>query len=136
VTINQDINGALLARLLTVSSLPAVAHEGVEDRPTTGTPYVVPTYVPSYARPRNVAASSTEHWGSFEIEVVYPMTANQGTGAAAAMADAIIAKFDPPLDLYQGSAAVRIKHASRKGAARVDANWVRLHVSIGWRCNA
>jgi hypothetical protein len=127
----QDIHGALLARLLTVTSLPAVAHEGVPYRPTTGTAYVVPTLVVSARRPDNVAASASRIVGSFEVSVVYP--SGEGTGAVNAMADAIVEKFLPPLDLYQGSLAVRVRYAERRGAATIDANWLRLHVSIGWR---
>lgn len=131
MTTTQDIHGALLARLATVSGLPAIAHEGVPYRPTTGTAYVVPTLVVSARRPANIAASKSRMVGSFEVSVVYP--SGEGTGAVNAMADTIVAAFLPPLDLYQNGLAVRIRYAERRGAAAVDANWLRLHVSIGWR---
>jgi hypothetical protein len=129
---DQEIRGALQARLLTVSGLPAVAPEGVSFEPTIGTPYVAPVLVHGSERPFDLGGAGVISAGTLEVSLVYP--SGFGTAAAEAMATSIKAAFPTGLVLEQGATKVLIRWAERRSVFQ-DSDFIRLPVSIGWRVN-
>lgn len=131
MSLYQDIRGALTARALTASGLPAArAYEGVPSDPTVGTPYVSFTLLPTQERPATLGqAGDTLRQGMFQVSLFYP--AGSGTGTAEAMADTVKGVFVPGTDLTQGSTTVRIRYAER-GQVQMQPDFLMVPVTIGW----
>jgi hypothetical protein len=128
-----DIRGALQSRLTGTPGLPAArAREGVTFQPTTGVAYVADTLVLSSKRMRALGGEATTK-GSYEVAVLYP--SGKGTLEIETVVDAVLEQFKPPLTLAlagSGKPRVEIRYAERRGAAQIDASWIRVHVSIGF----
>lgn len=131
MSLEQDIRGALTARALTASGLPAMhAYEGVPFSPVLQTPYVAFALIPTQERPSSLGPGGlTLKQGLFQISLFYP--AGSGTGAAESAADAVKAAFTPGLSLTQNSNFVRIKYRER-APAKISADWIMVAVTVAW----
>lgn len=131
----QEIYGALLARARTADGIPTEeSQEGSKYSPVTGTPFVGFTLTPTGSRPATIGRGGlTLHEGLFIVSLFYPN--GTGVGAAAAIADAVRAKFVPGDDLTQGASIVRIRYSERAQAV-IDNNWLQIPVNIGWSCHS
>jgi hypothetical protein len=124
--IYPEARGALRAKLLTVTGLPAQAWEGKAYQPTNGTPFVEDTLSVIGATPR--AVGSIEHTMLYVLSLKYP--ANKGTADIEAMAGKILDAFKVGTKLTYGSSTVLCYKAERRGSIVQEPEWQILTVAV------
>jgi hypothetical protein len=129
-SIYDNIRAALETTLNSVDSIPSVAWENVQFKPTTGQSYIKPRLLPTRREPAVRGTNPQMYYqGVFRVECFVP----EGEGPAAGddLADSIIEAFEAATDVSYGGTIVSIRYAERE-MAEVDGPFYVIPVNIGW----
>lgn len=136
MTVEENIEAALLARVATLETTPAlpVAWPNITFTPGTG-PYLRVDHLPN-ATTRFLLKGSDPHLrqGILQLTVVAPL--RQGPSPGTKLAGAVAAHFPADLALFSGGIKVRISKApSIAPAMKTDVSW-DVPVSVTYECFA
>lgn len=107
-----------------------VAWENIEFNPVDGTSYLRPVFMPSEPSQASLGTSGLNRKiGIFQVSVVHPLM--DGSGPAAAKADAIVNHFKRGTTLTQDGLNIRIAKAWR-GPGLTQGKWYTIPVSVSW----
>lgn len=133
MTVFNSIRAALETEIANITGIPSSANRAWENRvfnPTTGTPYVRMTLVPTESRPAVRGPNPQKRYqGLFMVDCFYPLESN--LAVVDALADNICAAYTVDDVLTSGSINVRFDYAER-GQAVIDHPWYMVPVSIAW----
>ncbi len=129
--IYDDIRASLEDYLANTAGIPSgIAYENTKFSPTTGTPYLKTLFVPTLRRPANRGINpQMRYQGVFTIEVYAPE--NLGPGAADAIANTLIERFEATTDITYNSKTISIDYAERQQGI-TDSPWYFIPIDIGW----
>ena len=132
--IYNSIRAALETHLAATVGTTPIAYENVAFRPTTGTLFVKPTFIPTLTQPA-VRGTNPQllYQGLFNVMVNAP----EGSGPALAdttcntITNAFSATSDISLVVGAETYIVRIRYAERQ-QGRIDTPWYSVPINIGW----
>lgn len=123
-----EIQTALDERLATLSDAPAIAWENVRFEPVEGVAWIRPTNLPGGASSIGLEnTSSNRTLGIYQVDVFTP--AQQGPGAALALADRIAALFPKGQRITSGNSAV-VLGVPAQDPGEPGGAWYRIAVLI------
>jgi len=129
-SIYDNIRAALETTLSGVASIPSIAWENVNFRPTTGESYIVPRLIPLRREPAVRGLNPQMYYeGMFTVDCFVPE--GGGPAAADALADKVIDAFEATTDVSYSGTIVSIRYAERE-QSRVDGPFLMVPVNIGW----
>lgn len=134
-SIHDNIRSTLEDHLASITGIPEIAWENVNFTPTTGTPYIIPTFRPLMRRPAHRGLNPQHRYdGLFSIDCCSPE--NQGPGACDAIAELIIDSFESTTDISYAvdtntTVIVSIDYAERLPGLS-QSPWYVIPVNIGW----
>ena len=118
-----EISSALDTHLNTMGSVPPVAWENKEFKPTKDTLYLRAFILPGETVGAAVgAAGSDEHVGIYQVDVLAAI--DGGKNAAVVMADLVADRFKPVTLLTSGTTTVKCITVSRGPAYRDEGRYV------------
>lgn len=133
--IHDDIRAALETRLSGTVGLPSIAWENISFKPTTGTSFIKPKFVPTSRRPA-VRGLNPQHryQGLFSLLVYCPE--NEGPGVGQGIATTLTDRFNSTTDIsYTNGDAetiiVSIDYAERAGSYS-NPPWYVTPVNVAW----
>lgn len=129
----NEIRRTLEAYLGTLSGLPDIVHENVQYSPTTGTPYITTSFIPTIRTPA-VRGRNPQmlYKGVYSFNVRSPV--GEGPGEAEGYATALIEAFEAATDINPDTneyTTVSIETAER-GLGLEDDPWYVTPVNIYW----
>jgi len=127
----EDARQALVARANTVVGFPPIQaiDDDIFDPPGANTPWARMHMIPVSERPFSLAASTIDHRGLFQIDLMFPL--GSGTAVPEALADAVKQAFPPGRTIPAGSDRMIVRWAERSRNERQD-HWMPFTVTIGW----
>ena len=126
----NNIQNALNAKLATVSGLPTVYWPNMENTPAQGTNYVRPTLIPANSVQATLN-SIHEHKGFYQVNVYTQI--KKGTAPLWLIADSIRDTFKATTTLTSGSDTIYIQEISMSQAQRIE-SWWSCYVQINYIC--
>lgn len=134
-SIYDDIRATLEDKLSNVAGIPSIAWENVDFKPTTGTSFIKPVFIPTLRRPAVRGLTPQQRYdGLFKITCYTPE--NVGPSAADDLADSILNAFEATTDISYNvdtntTRIVSIDYADRE-QGRSQPPWHYVVVNIGW----
>lgn len=124
------IRELLETKLASISGLPDVAWENVKYEPTTGTPFIKPTVVPTIRKPACLGASPQQYYqGLFQIVCFVPN--NRGPSELDDLVDLIITNFDATSIISDTDLSIQIRRTEH-GQGITESPWHKATISISW----
>lgn len=129
-SVYSDVRSALEVRLNDTPSIPAIAWENVDYKPTTGTPFIKFQFLPTLRRAAVLGSNPSNYYrGISRLLVHYP--SNSGPGAAQATVDTLIDRFNTFTDLTFDTTTITIEYAQQE-SPYTDEPWFVTPVTVGW----
>jgi hypothetical protein len=137
MSVYDDIRAALETRLATTPSIPTIFYENGYHKPVTGTPHIVPRFIPTSRYPA-VRGLSPQHryQGVFQLMLKFPE--RQGPGPSQELVNTLITRFDSTTDLSFTNSDpqtiyVTIDYSEQMGAYN-ETPWYITPLNIHWYC--
>ena len=129
-SVYKEIRQAFEARLAATSSIPVIAWENVDYKPTTDTPFIKFMFQPTSRRPA-VRGTNPQHryQGICTLLVHYPE--NEGPGASQDTVDALIDRFESTTDMTVSGVSVTVDYAEQN-SPYTSQPWFITPITIGW----
>jgi len=130
MSIYDDIRSCLETELSNTAGLPDLVYENTHYEPTTGTPFVTCSLIPTYRAPAVRFTNPQQlYLGVFRLMVHTPE--NTGPGAADDYADILVSAFDATTDISSAGTIVSIEKAERR-MGYVESPWYIVPVEVDW----
>jgi len=135
MSIYTDIRAALESHLDGTSSIPAIAWENVDYKPTTDTPFIRFQFMPTLRRTRSIGSPVSQRYqGIVRLMIHYPE--NEGPGASQATADALVNRFEVTSDISYTNPDletinVTIDYAQQESSYTMEP-WFVTPITVGW----
>lgn len=133
-TIRAIYEGRLATWAAARSTPLSVAYENAPFTPTQGTTYLRASLLPADTSSADLAGAHRAYRGVFQVSVVAPI--NTGPGAAAGIADELIALFVHNARLTSGAVTVQQVSPASAAAALQEDNAYVIPVSFAYRADA
>lgn len=127
----NDIQNALNAKLASISGLPTIFYENIQNTPSQGTSYLRPTVLPASSELYTFTEGDLHH-GIYQIDIYTQV--KKGTSPMLLLADAIRDGFRRA-KLTSGSTTVFIQNISISPAQQIE-NWWHCYVEVNYLCVA
>ena len=127
----EKIRAALETHLNTSSfSLPDIAWENVDYKPSTGTEFIKVQFLPTSRRPA-VKGTNPRHrlQGIFRLLCHFPE--NQGPGNTQDLVENLIDRFDSTTDIILDGTTVRIEYTQQESSYS-SSPWYITPVTVAW----
>lgn len=129
-SILPTIRKLLETKLSEVVGIPDIAWENIKYNPTTGSPYVKPTFIPTIRRPNCVGVNPEQYYqGLFQLECFVPT--GRGPSEADELAQLLTTEFDATTTISDTDVSIIIRRTEVSQGITDDA-WHKTIVSISW----
>jgi hypothetical protein len=131
MSVFNNIQNALNAKLASLSGLPAIFYQNIQNEPAQGTSYIRPTLLP--ARSTLLTLNNEDmHQGLYQIDIYTQL--KKGTAPILLLADIIRDGFKRQ-SLVSSSTVVHVQNISISPIQRIE-SWCHCYVEVNYLCVA
>lgn len=131
MSVYNDIQNALNAKLASLSGLPTIYYPNHENTPAQGTSYLRPTLLPARSELLTLNDGNM-HLGIYQVDIF--MQLKKGSAPILLIADAIRDGFNRQR-LTSGTTITHIQQISISPAQRIE-SWWHCYVEVNYLCVA
>jgi hypothetical protein len=131
MTVYNKIRTALEVKLSTIPNIPAIQYQNTRYNPTTGTPFLTCSMIPTSRRPSEVGQNPFSlYQGLFSISVATPE--NKGPKENQDICNLILTAFPAGThELAANGQLIRVEYTEQLGSFK-DSPWFITPINVGW----
>lgn len=131
MTVYNDIRAALEVKLGGIADIPYIQYQNVPYNPSTGTPFLTCSVIPTSRRPSEVGNSPFNRYqGIFSVMIYTPE--NRGPNANQLLCNKVLEAFPAGThELSFGTQLVRVEYTEQLGSYK-DSPWFITPINVGW----
>lgn len=130
MSVYNNIRSALEVKLSQIAGVPRIIYQNTSFNPTTGTPFLTCSLIPTSRRPSEVGSNPFNRYqGIFAVTVHTPESV--GPKQNQDICNLVLGAYLVTHDLTHAGQIVRVEYAEQTGSFR-DSPWFLTPINIGW----